>query len=110
MNRYARELIEAINAAVANDPAVQACRARARAAGVELNLSLEAVVGINDRPSAGTTPAVVPASRRQPQRPPEMTAADRRFLRSLRIAAEETEAATAPACAGQREPVRPGAA
>ncbi len=36
-------MIEAINTAVANDPAVQACRARARAAGVELNLSLEAV-------------------------------------------------------------------
>jgi hypothetical protein len=92
-NRYARELVEAINAAVANDPAVQACRARARAAGVELNLSLEAVVGISDRATAGTTPAVVPGSRRQPQRPPGMTAADRRFLRSLRIAAEEeTEA------------------
>jgi len=89
-NRYARELIEAINAAVANDPAVEACRARARAAGVELSLSLEAVVGITDRPSAGTTPAVVPA-RRQPQRLPDITAADRRFLRSLRIAAEETE-------------------
>jgi hypothetical protein len=92
-NRYARELIDAINAAVANDPAVQTCRERARAAGVELNLSLEAVVGINDRAPAGTTPAVVPTPRRQSKRQPDMTAADRRFLRSLRIAAEEeTEA------------------
>jgi hypothetical protein len=99
VNRYARELIEAVNSAVANDPAVQACRERARAAGFELDLSLEAVVGVKDRARAGaregTTAAVIPPVKRQlaSQRPFDMTAADRRFLRSLRIAAQETSEA-----------------
>jgi len=96
VNRYARELIDAINAAVANDPAVQACRDRARAAGFDLDVSLEAVVGLKEGAGAGgreatAAAAVVPPSRRLP--PPqstfEVTAADRRFLRSLRIAADE---------------------
>jgi hypothetical protein len=99
VNRYARELIEAINAAVARDPVVQACRERARVAGFELELSLEAVVGVKDRARAsareGTTAAVIPSATRQlpSQRPFDITAADRRFLRSLRIAAEETSEA-----------------
>ena len=33
VNRLARELAEAIGAAVAHNPEVEACRARARAAG-----------------------------------------------------------------------------
>lgn len=94
VNRYARELIEAINAAVASDPAVQACRERARAAGFQLEVSLEAVVGVRDRSrgtreGAATTSALASSPRPQPL-PFDMTAADRRFLRSLRIAAEET--------------------
>jgi hypothetical protein len=94
VNRYARELIEAINAAVAQDPAVQACRERARAAGFELKISLEAVVGaVNRNPPAARAAAVVvpPSHRLMPaRRPYETTAADRRFLRSLRIATAET--------------------
>jgi hypothetical protein len=94
VNRYARELIDAINAAVAQDPAVQACRERARAAGFELKISLEAVVGVVDRnqPVARAGAVVVPSSRRPmpKRRPYAITAADRRFLRSLRIAAAET--------------------
>jgi hypothetical protein len=100
VNRYARELIEAINAAVATDPGVQACRERARAAGFQLELSLEAVVGIKDRTRTrtgeGTTAAALTPASQRPQPKPlpfDITAADRRFLRSLRIAAEEeTEA------------------
>jgi len=94
VNRYARELVDAINAAVAQDPAVQACRDRARAAGFELEVSLEAVVGFVDRsqPVARTGTATIPPARRlmPAQRSHEVTAADRRFLRSLRIAAAET--------------------
>jgi hypothetical protein len=98
VNRYAREMIDAINAAVASDPAVQACRERARVAGLELDVSLEAVVGFRERARRGaregeTAPAAVsPPARRAlpPQRPYDITAADRRFLRSLRIAPEAT--------------------
>lgn len=96
VNRYARELIEAINAAVTNDPAVRECRDRARAAGIELELSLEAVVGVKDgggaaADSATVTSSVIPGSRRAAasRQAFEITPADKRFLRSLRIAAEE---------------------
>jgi hypothetical protein len=94
VNRYARELIDAIHAAVEQDPAVQACRDKAKAAGFDLKVSLEAVVGIADRnqPVARSGAAATPTSRRLMPAPRthEMTAADRRFLRSLRIAAAET--------------------
>ncbi len=95
VNRYARELIDAISAAVARDPEVQACRVRARAAGFEIKVTLEAVVGAADQsePAATARAAVVPPSRRlmpAQQKSYEITAADRRFLRSLRIAADET--------------------
>ena len=60
VNRFARELADAIAAAVAENPQVEACREKARAAGFEMKVTLE------------------------------VTANDRRFLRSLRIAADET--------------------
>ncbi len=91
VNRFARELADAIAGAVADDPKVEACRERARAAGFEMRLTLEAVVGFMSRtdPNAvarvPTPPRVVPA---QPSF--DVTANDRRFLRSLRIAADET--------------------
>src|SRR5919108_3804385 len=53
MNRMARELSDAIAAAVAEDPRVEACRERARAAGFELKVSLEAVIGFVDRMASG---------------------------------------------------------
>jgi hypothetical protein len=83
--RFARELAEAIAAAAAVDPRVEACRARARAAGYEMKVSLEAVVGFLNRPAGENAKA--PA--RVGARPYEITASDRRFLRSLRIAADE---------------------
>jgi hypothetical protein len=93
-NRYAQELIEAISAAMANDAEVQACRARARAAGFEINLSLEAQVRAVDssQPASLARAAAAPPSRRllPAAKTYEITAADRRFLRSLRIAADET--------------------
>ena len=85
--RFARELAQAIAAAAATDPRVEACRARARAAGYEMKVSLDAVVGFINRPAGekGDAPPMAAA------RPFDMSASDRRFLRSLRIAADETK-------------------
>ena len=53
VNRMARELSDAIAAAVAEDPRVEACRERARAAGYEMKVSLEAVIGFREPHVAG---------------------------------------------------------
>ena len=95
VNRMARELSDAIAAAVAEDARVEACRERARAAGFELKVSLEAVIGFVNRSTPGAL-AKVPApqkgaGRAAERRPFEISANDRRFLRSLRIAADETQ-------------------
>jgi hypothetical protein len=93
VNRFARELADAIAAAVAENPQVEACRERARAAGFEMKVTLEAVVGFVNR--SQQTNALVkaapakPARDAAPRRALEVTANDRRFLRSLRIAADE---------------------
>jgi hypothetical protein len=91
VNRFARELADAIAAAVADNPQVEACRERARAAGYEMRVTLEAVVGFLSR-EKGTalTKVSTPARLLPPQRTFEITANDRRFLRSLRIAADTT--------------------
>ena len=93
VNRFARELADAIAAAVAENPQVEACREKARAAGFEMKLTLEAVVGFVSRSQAGALAKVAAPARalvQQPRRNFEVTANDRRFLRSLRIAADET--------------------
>jgi hypothetical protein len=92
VNRFARELADAIAAAVAENPQVEACREKARAAGFEMKVTLEAVVGfVNRSQSAALTKVVAPArpARELQRRNFEVTANDRRFLRSLRIAADE---------------------
>ncbi|HJU41291.1 MAG TPA: hypothetical protein VJ691_00695 [Vicinamibacterales bacterium] len=95
VNRFARELADSIAAAVSESAEVEACRESARAAGYEMKVNLEAVVGFVNRgqPQAdadGTK--TVPATKALvPRKPFEMTVNDRRFLRSLRIAAEETK-------------------
>lgn len=92
VNRFARELADAIAAAVAEDAQVEACRERARAAGFEMKVRLEAVIGFASR-SHSTASAKVAARARvvpSPTRSLEVTSNDRRFLRSLRIAANET--------------------
>jgi hypothetical protein len=94
VNRLARELSDAIAAAVAEDARVEACRERARAAGFELKVSLEAVIGFMSRnnPAAlAKLPAPQKAGRAVDRRPFEISANDKRFLRSLRIAADETQ-------------------
>ena len=90
VNRFAKELADAIAAAVAENPQVEACRARAREAGFDMRVTLEAVVGFMNRTNGAavtkiTTPARLLASRKTF----ELTANDRRFLRSLRIGADE---------------------
>ncbi len=64
VNRLAKELAQAIAAAVQSDPNVEACRAKARAAGYELHLSIDAEVGFASR----TKPTGLVRSRRV-QRP-----------------------------------------
>src|SRR6059058_2112689 len=94
VNRFARELADAIAAAVAENAQVEACREKARAAGFEMKVTLEAVVGFVSRNQTAALAKVAkvaaPARVVQPKRALEVTANDRRFLRSLRIAADET--------------------
>ncbi len=91
VNRFARELADAIAAAVAESPQVEACRERARAAGFEMKVTLEAVVGFVNRTQSHALAKVAPPARVvQPRRNFEVSGNDRRFLRSLRIAADET--------------------
>ncbi len=101
VNRMAKELSDAIAAAVGEDARVEACREKARAAGFELRVSLEAVIGFVSRTQPGALArTTVPAAVSQPKaaavpvqqrRQFEISANDRRFLRSLRIAADETQ-------------------
>ena len=94
VNRFARELVDAIAVAVAESAQVEACREKARAAGFEMKVTLEAVVGFVSRGQQSAALAKVAAPARvareaQPKKNFEVTANDRRFLRSLRIAADE---------------------
>ena len=94
VNRLARELSDAIAAAVAEDSRVEACRERARAAGFEMRVSLEAVIGFANR-STPNAPQKVGANtkptRAIDRRNFAISANDKRFLRSLRIAADEAQ-------------------
>src|SRR5262249_18094115 len=58
VNQLARELAEAISAAVAEDARVEAIREKARAEGFDMKVSLEAVIGFVNR-NSGNTPAKV---------------------------------------------------
>jgi hypothetical protein len=94
VNRFAKELADAIAAAVAEDTQVEACRAKAREAGFDMRLTLEAVVGfVNRSNGAALTKITTPARLLPARRQFDLTANDRRFLRSLRIAGEETKEA-----------------
>ena len=90
VHRLARELAEAIGAGVSEDPKVEACREKARAAGYEMRISLEAVIGFGscDGTRALAKVAAPTKASKLIQRA-DITANDRRFLRSLRIAADE---------------------
>jgi len=88
MKQLARDLSDAVSAALANDARVEACREKARAAGFDMRVSLEAVVTFASRE------AVAGAKGSGPRKAGgrfglEMSANDRRFLKSLRISADE---------------------
>src|SRR5918997_1229920 len=88
VNRMARELSDAIAAAVAEDSRVEACRERARAAGFEMKLSLEAVIGFVNRTTPGALARIGPVqktARSTERRNFEISANDKRFLRSISI-------------------------
>ena len=88
LNQLARQLTEAISAAVADDARVEACREKARVAGYDMRVTLEAVIGFLDRDPGA--PQKSGGSRRGSGRQSlEMSANDRRFLKSLRISADE---------------------
>ena len=89
VTQLARDLAQAIAAAVADDARVEAIREKARAAGFDMKVSLDAVVGFASRDGAGAA-AKTPGGRKPARQPADMTATDRRFLKSLRIAADET--------------------
>ena len=75
VNRFARELADAIAAAVAENPQVEACREKARAAGFEMKVTLEAVVGFVSRSqTAALTKVAAPARVVQPKRALDVTA------------------------------------
>jgi len=87
VTQISRELTEAISAAVAADPRVEACREKAKAAGFDMRVSLEAVIGFVSREKPAGPRGARKTALRQPL---EMSANDRRFLKSLRISADET--------------------
>jgi len=93
VKRLARELADAISAAVGRSPEVEGCRQKAREAGYEMKVTLEAVVGFAARgqqASQALTRVSAPSRSVSVRRGFEVSANDRRFLRSLRIAADET--------------------
>ena len=90
VNRFAKELADAIAAAVAENPQVEACRAKAREAGFDMRVTLEAVVGFVNRSTGSAVTRITTPSRLLPgRRGFDLTANDRRFLRSLRIGCDE---------------------
>ncbi len=92
VNRLARELAEAISAAVAQDPQVEACRERARAAGYEMRVSLETEIGFGSREaSAAASGGTGPVGGEEGALSGRMTPNDRRFLRALRIAVDGSD-------------------
>ena len=101
VNRLAKEYTEAAAAALANDERVLKVREQAFKQGFLLKVSMEAVIGFIIRSSSVAlvkVPSKSVKSRSTSERQPfEISANDRRFLRSLRIAdptATEEEAET----------------
>ena len=71
VNRMAKELSDAIAAAVGEDARVEACRERARAAGFEMRVSLEAVIGFVNRTQPGALARAAAVPQQQKALPPQ---------------------------------------
>ncbi len=91
VDRLSRELAAAMADAIAGDHRVEACHEKARAAGYNMKVSLDAVIGFANRPTGeGQAKAGVAVVKRgSVGETGVMSSNDRRFLRSLRIAAAE---------------------
>ena len=77
--------------AISGSGSVEACRARAREAGFDMKVTLEAVVGFVNRNNGSAVTKITAPARLLPARKAfDLTANDRRFLRSLRIGCDET--------------------
>ena len=95
VNQLAKELADAIGASVADNARIEACRAKAREAGFDLRVSVEAVVGFVNRTNGTAVTRVTTPARLLPgKREYELTTNDRRFLRSLRISCGESKKET----------------
>lgn len=95
MSQLARELADIVAEVTAADSRVAACREKARAAGFDMRVSLDAAITfVPLSAAAAESQALVPVGgvKALPAARPafEMTANDRRFLKSLRISADET--------------------
>ncbi len=90
MKQLARELTDAVSAAVSRDVRVEACREKAKAAGYDMRVSIEAVVSFTSTSRDAAAGGRTTSGRRTTGRGLDMSQNDRRFLKSLRIAADET--------------------
>ena len=92
VNRFAKELADAIAAAVAENPQVEACRAQGPGGRVRDACHSRGRRGVREpeqrRRRHQDHDAGTPAAR---ERRSSLTANDRRFLRSLRIGADEAK-------------------
>ncbi len=89
-NTLAQELSQAIARAVAEDPRVTACQEQAREQGFDMRVSLEAVIGFAPRIAVPKSTALAP-SKPGTSRPYEVSKNDKRFLRALRITADDQQ-------------------
>ena len=61
-NQLAKELADAIAAAIAEDSRVEACRTKARESGLDMRVTLEAVVGfVNNTDESAVARVTTPA-------------------------------------------------
>ena len=94
VNRLAKELADSIAVAVSDSPQVNACRTKARDAGYGMRVTLEAVVGFVNRVDGQPVTRVSAAARLLTAGSSlDLTANDKRFLKSLRISITQTQEA-----------------
>ncbi len=92
-NKFAKEMAEAIAAAIAANEQVEAVREKARNAGFDLRISLEAKVGfVNRHSGVSVTKITTPSRMITGSKAFDLTTNDRRLLHSLRIGAGEAPA------------------
>jgi hypothetical protein len=93
MNKRMKELGDAINETLANSDLIADVIARIKAEGYDVFLVLEATVGFNKKEDDGAESETDEVD--ESATPPELkvTAQDLRFLKSLRIAIDDKQAA-----------------